>query len=1098
MPSVNALGGVLHGTGGGGAYYQDPLMQSERDVQFDTGGGPSWYDQVTAAYQHEGPDGIYLAFYDVITKQIRRAVTSNASRFYDKGASAIYAKDGVWAAWLDPNRYSGIGLYASTGFHKPAAGLIGLGAGGAIAYRPDREALPVRVREQDGTDWLLSNGDVYDLCIPGRGKAIWTAGQVAHVHNLPPISTLPVPVYGTKAILVDGRWWAMYWTEKYGLVLHPFDELAGYQLVGPGLPAFDPDIVVHANNHRAVRAVWSIGAGGLLGEVRHRDIDVVSTPTIDFEDLIQIEVPQINRALWVTWFEFKEPPMLPPGNAMLRVHELGLVRALNGTPIAQWVQGNSVDEIEQAARSSSLPAIAYWDARAWPRLPQLPNKAYLGVQAYCRREETLKAFEEQMRTELAKAPGRRLALICQCYTSNQTLTKDLGSLVPVFARLCRDVPAIEMAVIFSDFGRGTGLQDHPDVRPYWEQFAASVRSPPIVVEPPSPPTPPVPDPPPVPPTPPEVPVPQVPAPSLHDWITSEYPQVVAAFQTKHPGVVPGYEWAAFQTARRAPALPEGRWAFEDMLEHERSDRPKTSEDSGPLPADLNQWIHHELPQLVALYKQRRGMTPGHEWAAFQTARRGVIVPEGRWTLAKMIAHEKGEPEPAPVEPEPAARRTGLVSLEGRCFRDDGGRFMNLNCSAFTALYLHKFDRDRLEQNLKYLADHGFNSVRWLSNIGKAYFQDRPVDMRWPDHQQQMEQMVDLMYDKYGLRSQMVIFGGAGDEFCPTHEQERVLVDRCAAVYRGREHKFIFVEGGNESWQTGFNGVDGTNRLKDHVRRFRDLVASWGSHVPALAITSPAGPEAYGAPADQHDFGYRLTYEGSVATIGTYHLDRGFREEGWGQLHQGWDCPFPGMPTASSDNEPIGQRASVREESDPHKIVGQFVVDQIAGLTDYCWHTKCGVWFGGVFVESGQDRGAANLWEEPNADATVQGFRAAQAYLPAGIPSWQKFQPHWAGHPFKDALVRQSVYDEDANRNGTNKWPHHGAYRAYGAVGDGQAICVPIGLRGTMELRAAWPMDVKVVHILTGDVISRHSLGAGEVFTVSASDCPIPVILGTNR
>jgi hypothetical protein len=58
---------------------------------------------------------------------------------------------------------------------------------------------------------------------------------------------------------------------------------------------------------------------------------------------------------------------------------------------------------------------------------------------------------------------------------------------------------------------------------------------------------------------------------------------------------------------------------------------------------LDQWIHGEYPQLVAAYASRHGGNePPHEWAAFQTCRRGgVMLPPGEaaWSFAKMLAHE---------------------------------------------------------------------------------------------------------------------------------------------------------------------------------------------------------------------------------------------------------------------------------------------------------------------------------------------------------------------------------------------------------------------------------------------------------------------------
>ena len=64
-------------------------------------------------------------------------------------------------------------------------------------------------------------------------------------------------------------------------------------------------------------------------------------------------------------------------------------------------------------------------------------------------------------------------------------------------------------------------------------------------------------------TPPVTPPPAVDLPSLEQWLHVEYPQLLAAFRTTHPGVDPPDDWQAFQTYRR---LAESHvWTFDRML-----------------------------------------------------------------------------------------------------------------------------------------------------------------------------------------------------------------------------------------------------------------------------------------------------------------------------------------------------------------------------------------------------------------------------------------------------------------------------------------------------------------------------------------------------
>jgi hypothetical protein len=74
-----------------------------------------------------------------------------------------------------------------------------------------------------------------------------------------------------------------------------------------------------------------------------------------------------------------------------------------------------------------------------------------------------------------------------------------------------------------------------------------------------------------------------------------------------------------------------------------------NDDPPPLPPPsnlptLHQWIKVEYPQLVAVYKSRHGGNePDHEWAAFQTCRRGgvMLAPgEPAWSFERMLEHER--------------------------------------------------------------------------------------------------------------------------------------------------------------------------------------------------------------------------------------------------------------------------------------------------------------------------------------------------------------------------------------------------------------------------------------------------------------------------
>src|SRR5687768_9758315 len=62
-------------------------------------------------------------------------------------------------------------------------------------------------------------------------------------------------------------------------------------------------------------------------------------------------------------------------------------------------------------------------------------------------------------------------------------------------------------------------------------------------------------------------------------------------------------------------------------------------------------------------------------------------------------------------------RSGPVRLVGRELHDDGGPFVALGASYFSAAWAYRNDRPRLERNLAWLRDHGFHYIRALGLVG---------------------------------------------------------------------------------------------------------------------------------------------------------------------------------------------------------------------------------------------------------------------------------------------------------------------------------------------------------------------------------------------
>lgn len=198
-------------------------------------------------------------------------------------------------------------------------------------------------------------------------------------------------------------------------------------------------------------------------------------PVVGEDDIVAVGKP-----LYLGWFEFNQPPSInPPGNAITAIrfpNESGTIKLFNGRQFATWIDGQTVAEINARVAACPTPALAYWDGRNWPEWPILRQGDFLGMFGYCYADETPAIFEANLRALLGKVPFQfqDIAVICQCFTSNASLTKDLKGLVPVYARIARDNPRVTFLNVFSDQGRATGLNDHPELRAYWDKLAAGI------------------------------------------------------------------------------------------------------------------------------------------------------------------------------------------------------------------------------------------------------------------------------------------------------------------------------------------------------------------------------------------------------------------------------------------------------------------------------------------------------------------------------------------------------------------------------------------------------------------------------------------------
>jgi len=418
----------------------------------------------------------------------------------------------------------------------------------------------------------------------------------------------------------------------------------------------------------------------------------------------------------------------------------------------------------------------------------------------------------------------------------------------------------------------------------------------------------------------------------------------------------------------------------------------------------------------------------------------------------MIPTTTGGAEPA-SSPGQSPTRSGPVELRDHGLVDAQGPFLGLGVSYFTALWRFHHDRPRLDSDLQFLSAQGFRYYRMLSMVGWYAGWDgleiAPIGFTsragkrvapWPDYWKELGALVDLAYDRFGLRTQITIFADAQlmpDKRDRIEHMRRLL----AEVVPGREQKIILLEVANEAWQNGFPGEAGVADLREFTRHLADRTT-----IP-IATTS------------NHEDDFDRIYADSAADIATWHFSRDRRsDDGWKPVHDCWDAgERRGFPPVSS-NEPIGPGASVATENSPVRLVMAAAFAYTAKLPMYVFHSEAGVF------------GKSRFEETPG----IGDYRHLMDILPSDLPNWKRH----------DGREKESPFTVFADGNANRFWPEvpdsrDGCVRMIGSRAGDRFVCVPIGIRENgLQVQAREPVRFKVFDPLTGKVIMTTELTAG--------------------
>jgi len=399
--------------------------------------------------------------------------------------------------------------------------------------------------------------------------------------------------------------------------------------------------------------------------------------------------------------------------------------------------------------------------------------------------------------------------------------------------------------------------------------------------------------------------------------------------------------------------------------------------------------------------------------------------------------------------EPA--KAGPVRAEGRAVADAAGPFNALGATLFWGAWAYKFDRPRLERDLHTLSAAGIDYVRVLGSVGGASWEDRETDPRWPDYDTIIAGMTDLAYDRYGMRVQWTLFGGA--PFTASESSRTGLVDRFITLASGREHKIFAFEIANEAWQNGFQGSRGLSELRNLGARLN------GKTGVLVALSSPQRDAAC------------ATYAGAGADAMTLHYDRGFGNQGpVAPLLRLWSFPgaydraCPGaLPSVVFNNEPIGPESSVRQDDSPSRIAAAYVMTFLAGNASYVLHAGPGIRGGGAADISPKLRRHAHFDELPSFNPIAAALSAAKQYLPPGLANWTRHAP--------DAATA----------------PMHGFGRLYSASNESGFVALAVGITQPIVLHARRGASIDVRETSTGKLVKQLDVSSGESVTLGGSE-----------
>jgi len=311
------------------------------------------------------------------------------------------------------------------------------------------------------------------------------------------------------------------------------------------------------------------------------------------------------------------------------------------------------------------------------------------------------------------------------------------------------------------------------------------------------------------------------------------------------------------------------------------------------------------------------------------------------------------------QPPTGDLRKGPVRADGRATVDDAGAFLTIGASAFAIPYLLEFEPERANANLEFLRDEHVHAPRVLCVVGpEEPWADRainPKTLGWPRWTSMIRQTLVTMRG-WHQRAILTIFGST--DGLGRVERQRV-VSEIRQIIRDHRHQVLGVEVSNEAKVSYEEALE-------HVRML--LVGNDGLLVATTAM------------------GYGHSGWDAVENMNPWHHAR--KTTGDGGIWEYTEQPYKGKdsPRVISDQEHIGPKSSVAEDSDPERLTSSAATSFVTGHAIVVLHTGAGVFMGG---SGGDSRGReANLFDVPGITTMLRARVALASRMPADLPNWR--------------------------------------------------------------------------------------------------------------